>query len=66
MKEVRVPAGEPIRIWETSATPIAADRVDVHLLSTDRRPITLRLKALRVMGQRDRLRRHLEREGVGR
>ena len=66
MKEVRVPAGKPIRIWETSAAPIAADRVDVHLLSPDGKPVTLRLKALRVMGQSERLRRHLEREGVGR
>jgi hypothetical protein len=63
-KDVDVPAGQPIRIWETSDTPIPADRVDVRIVSPEGRPVALHLAALRVMGQTDRLRRHLEREGI--
>jgi hypothetical protein len=64
-KAVNVPAGHAIRIWETSTTPIATDHVDVHVLSTNGKPVTLRVTALRVMGQSDRLRKHLDREGLG-
>jgi len=63
--ELQAPAGEPIRIWDTSDTPFETDRVDIHISSLSGAPVTVRLMALRVMGQTDRLRRHLEREGLG-
>jgi hypothetical protein len=62
--EVDAPSGQPIRIWETSETPIPTDRVDVEIVSPTGRPVVLHVAALRVMGQSDRLKRHLDREGV--
>ena len=65
-REVDAPAGQPVRVWETSAAPIPTDRIDLHITSETGAPVRLHLAAFRVMGQTDRLRRHLERERVPR
>ena len=65
-RDFDAPAGQPIRIWETSADPIPTDRMDIQVVSPAGTPVRLHLAALRVMGQTDRLRRHLERERLPR